>query len=180
MQRPSCWSFLQPGSFLLPSACLPSAWLQLPSLHVTQPPDAKPGWKVITRMKGRALDCYENVKYEFPLCRGILEWILISGPKGCGFDSCQCLALLSYSKTLSPHCCSPPRCINGYPVGCEGYVVYVFACNAMIGSSARNAPLGVEIVHYKCGLEIASDDRGNNSMLRLEHPHWMDMCALQM
>ena len=60
----------------------------------------------------------------------------------------------------------------------EGYVVYEFACNATIGSSARNAPQGVEIVHCKCGLEIESNDRGNNSMLRLEHPHWMDMCAL--
>ena len=28
----------------------------------------------------------------------------------------QCLALiLSFSKTFFPHCCSPPRCINGYP-----------------------------------------------------------------
>ena len=44
---------------------------------------------------------------------------------------------------------------------CEGYVVYEFACNATIGSSARNAPQGVEIVHCKCGLEIESNDRGN-------------------
>ena len=29
---------------------------------------------------------------------------------------------LSFSKTLYPHCCSPPRCINGYPVGCERYL----------------------------------------------------------
>ena len=34
-------------------------------------------------------------------------------------------ALLSFSKALYPHCCSPPRCINGYPVGCEwDYVSY--------------------------------------------------------
>ena len=26
-------------------------------------------------------------------CSGILEWTLDSGSKGCGFDSCQCLAL---------------------------------------------------------------------------------------
>ena len=110
-------------------------------------------------------------------CRCILEWPLDSVSKGCGFDSHQCLALLSFSKTLYPHCCSLPRCINGYPVGCEGYVVYVFACNATIGSSARNAPLGVEIVHRKCGLEIASNYQGNNSMLRLEHPRWMNMCT---
>ena len=40
--------------------------------------------------------------------------------------------------------------------------------NANIGSSARNAPLGVEIVHCKCGLEIileiVSNDRGNNTV----------------
>ena len=40
-------------------------------------------------------------------CRGILVWTLDSGSKGCGFDSRQCLALLSVSKTLYPHCCSP-------------------------------------------------------------------------
>ena len=34
-------------------------------------------------------------------------------------------ALLSFSKALYPHCCSPPRCINGYLVGCEwDYVSY--------------------------------------------------------
>ena len=55
--------------------------------------------------------------------------------------------------------------------------MYEFACNATIGSSARIAPLGVEIVQRKCGLEIVSNDRGNG-MLRLEHPRWMDMCAI--
>ena len=110
--------------------------------------------------------------------RGILDWTHDSGSKGCGFDSRPCLALLSFSKTHYSHCCSPPRCKNGYQVGCEGYVAYVFACNATIGSSAKNAPLGVEIVHCKCSLEIVSNDWGNNSMLRLEHPRWMEMCAL--
>ena len=32
------------------------------------------------------------------------------------------------SKTLYPHCCSPPRCINGYPVGCEHYLWHDVAC----------------------------------------------------
>ena len=41
----------------------------------------------------------------------------------------------------------------------------IYCLNATIGSSARNAPLGVEIVHCKCGLEIVSNDQGNNSML---------------
>ena len=36
-------------------------------------------------------------------CRGILDWTLDSGSKGCGFDSRQCLKLLSFSKTLYPH-----------------------------------------------------------------------------
>ena len=35
---------------------------------------------------------------------------------------------LSFSKTLYPHCCSPPRCINGYPVGCERYLLHDVAC----------------------------------------------------
>ena len=50
--------------------------------------------------------------------------------------------------------------------------------NATIGSSARNAPLREDIVHCKCGLQIVSNDQGNNSMLRLEHSRWMDMSAL--
>ena len=56
-------------------------------------------------------------------------------------------------------------------------ICYVFACNIMIGSLARNAPLGVEIVHCECGLEIAPNVRGNNSMVRLGHLRWMEMCA---
>ena len=40
----------------------------------------------------------------------------------------QYLALLSFSKTLYPHCCSPPRCINGYPVRCEHYLSLDVAC----------------------------------------------------
>ena len=37
---------------------------------------------------------------------------------------------LSFSKTLYPHCCSPPRCINGYPVGCESYCGINWHCGA--------------------------------------------------
>ena len=44
----------------------------------------------------------------------------------------------------------------------------MYRLHATIGSSARNAPLGVEIVPCKCGLEIVSNDRCNNSMLRLD------------
>ena len=35
---------------------------------------------------------------------------------------------LSFSKTLYPHCCYPPRCINWYPVGCEHYLLHDVAC----------------------------------------------------
>ena len=48
----------------------------------------------------------------------------------------------------------------------------------MIGSLARNAPLGVEIVHCKCSLEIASNNLGNNSMLHLEHLLDGNVCIL--
>ena len=65
--------------------------------------------------------------------RGILGWTLDFGSKGWGFNSRQRLAILSFSKTLYPHCCSPSRCINGDPVGCEQYVES-FACNPLIGS----------------------------------------------
>ena len=50
----------------------------------------------------------------------------------------------------------------------------------MTGNSASNAPLGVEIVHCKCGLEIVSYDRGNKStyMFRLEHSLDGNVCIL--
>ena len=88
-----------------------------------------------------------------------------------GFIKPQSPGTLSFSKTIYPHCCSRPRYVNGDPVGCKRYVGFVFACNIMIGSSARNAPLGVEIVHCKCSLEIVSNNQFDNGMLRLEqHP----------
>ena len=61
-------------------------------------------------------------------CRGIepLIWIKL---KGCVFDSRQCLSLLSFSKTLYPHCCSPSRCMNKrYPIGCERHLSLDVAC----------------------------------------------------
>ena len=45
-----------------------------------------------------------------------------------GFDSRCHPVLLSFSKTLYPHCCSQPRCINGDPVGCERYCGWVGIC----------------------------------------------------
>ena len=65
---------------------------------------------------------------------------------------------LSFSKTLYPHCCSPPRCINdGYPVGCERYL-------SLDVASGQNAPQGVEKVHYECRIDNESSDRGNNTL----------------
>ena len=81
-------------------------------------------------------------KYTMWRCRGILEWTLDSGSKGSGFDSRQCLVLLSFSKTLYPHCCSPPRCINGYPVGCEGYVVYMYLPERQYRQLGKECSLG--------------------------------------
>ena len=69
---------------------------------------------------------------------------------------------LSFSKTLYPHCCSPPRCINGYPVGCERYLMW-HVCTPEVAPS-QNAPQGVEKVHYECRIDIESSDRGNNTL----------------
>ena len=35
------------------------------------------------------------------------------------FDSRHCLTSLSFNKTLHPHCCSIPRGMNWYLVGCK-------------------------------------------------------------
>ena len=62
-------------------------------------------------------------------CRGILDWTLDSGSKGSGFRFLSMPGtFMSFSKTLYPHCCSPPRCINGYPVGCKHYLLHGVAC----------------------------------------------------
>ena len=50
-------------------------------------------------------------------------------------------------KTLRyPHCCSPPRCINGYPVGCKRYLLLDLAC-VCLWSGARQecSPLPREL-----------------------------------
>ena len=60
--------------------------------------------------------------------RDFLLCASVCAPHPHNLDSRQCLALLSFSKTLYPHCCSPPRCINGYPVGCECYLSLDVAC----------------------------------------------------
>ena len=57
----------------------------------------------------------------------LFSFLQVSGSEGCGFNSHQCLALLSFSKTsyFYPHCCSPPLhvYINGDPIGCERYLL---------------------------------------------------------
>ena len=42
----------------------------------------------------------------------------------------NCAVYLSFSKTLTstPHCCFRPRCIDGYPLGCESYLSLNLAC----------------------------------------------------
>ena len=86
-----------------------------------------------------------------PLSKQVWLWYIgVFSPLLCrelGFEYHYYPVLLYFSKKFFPYCCSRPRCLNGDPVGCKWYVEYVVACNAMIGSSARNAPLGVEVVH---------------------------------
>ena len=45
-----------------------------------------------------------------------------------GFDTRCRPVLSSFSKTLYPHCCSRPRCINGDPAGCERYCGWIGMC----------------------------------------------------
>ena len=80
-----------------------------------------------------------------------------------GFDSRCRPVLLSFSKTLYPHCCSRPRCINGDPVGCERYCGWVGMCAPKM-ATGRNAPQGVEKVHCECRIDSESYDRGNNTL----------------
>ena len=64
-------------------------------------------------------------------CRGILEYSLDSHAEGPGSNLTIAAALLSFSKAIYPHCCSPPRCINGDPVGGDR-LLFEFA-SAIIG-----------------------------------------------
>ena len=53
----------------------------------------------------------------------VFHWQICSQPIRCkDFSSLWQLSVKNTDKTLDE---MPPRCINGYPVGCEGYVVYV-------------------------------------------------------
>ena len=69
---------------------------------------------------------------------------------------------LSFSKTLYPHCCSPPRCINGYDANVICCMVW-YVCTPEV-APGQNAPQGVEKVHYECRIDIESSDRGNNTL----------------
>ena len=83
----------------------------------------------------------------------VVYWIepLTLDQRVAGSFSRQCLALLSFSKTIYPHCCSPPRCVNGNPVGCERYfVAWCGMCVPLKCPPGQNAPQGVEKVHYEC------------------------------
>ena len=86
---------------------------------------------------------------------------------------------LSFSKALYPHCCSPPRCINGYPVWVPGRMRTVRHASHLITllfssslgivcacktATGRNAPQGVEEVHSECRIVPESYDRGNNTL----------------
>ena len=42
-----------------------------------------------------------------------------------GYDAHHCPVLLPFSKTLHPHCCSRPTCMNGGSVGCKCYCGWV-------------------------------------------------------
>ena len=66
---------------------------------------------------------------------------------------------MSFSKTFYLHCCSPPRCINGYPVGMEW--VRQCGCHANLEWFLP----GMD----RCLIDLqASNDRGNNIVKRLE------------
>ena len=68
-------------------------------------------------------------------------------------------SIMSFSKTFYLHCCSPPRCINGYPVGMEW--VRQCGCHANLEWFL----LGMD----RCLIDLqASNDRGNNIVKRLE------------
>ena len=77
-----------------------------------------------------------------------------------GFKSHHHPILLSF-KILHPHCCSQPRCIDKYPVGCECYLSVDWACvcdsEVAVG---QNAPQGVERMHFECKIENESNDQG--------------------
>ena len=62
---------------------------------------------------------------------------------------------LSFSKTLYPHCCSLPRCINGYPVGCERYLsLDVGMCAPLKWRLARMLPRELRRCTMSAGLTL--------------------------
>ena len=63
-----------------------------------------------------------------------------------------------------PDCLSLPRCINGYPEGCERYCWWVGIVRARNKATGLNAPQGVEKEHFKCRTDTESYDRGNNTL----------------
>ena len=88
-------------------------------------------------------------------------WIEPSGAKGCEYDFCQCAwHFCPSARHFYTHCCSPPRCTNGYPVGCEYYLLLDVACVRPWWGARPEYSQGVEKVHYECGIDIESSDWG--------------------
>ena len=96
---------------------------------------------------------YQAIKHRYMLwCIGVLFTRLSQWEPG--FKSHHRHALLSFSKAIYPHCCSPPRCINGDPVlGCDRWLCLNLRAPYRLLYQARNAPQGVEM-HCKCGIEM--------------------------
>ena len=95
-------------------------------------------------------------------CHGILDWTFDSGSKGCGFDSHQYLALLSFSKTFYAHCCSPPRCIPSRMRTL--FFNWCGMCAPLKWRLARMLPKELRRCTMSAGLMFNSVTGGNNTL----------------
>ena len=81
----------------------------------------------------------------------------------------QCAALLSFSKTVYPHCCSLPMSISGYPGRMQTVLLLDLACVLLKWRQpGQNALQGVENVHFMCRLTVNPFTGSNNSVKRIE------------
>ena len=80
--------------------------------------------------------------------RGLVDkpWFLICKIPG---SNLRAVAFVSLGKTVFLHYLSPPKSINGYPVGCDRYLVNQHLC-AWFGQLSWNTPQGVENLCTLC------------------------------
>ena len=94
-------------------------------------------------------------KFKVPWYIRSNPWLWIKGLQVWFLSMPGTFVLQQDTLIINPYCCSPPRCINGYPVGCERYLSLDVACvRPWSGAFPECSPGSWEGALYECRIDI--------------------------